>query len=171
MLAPTLGDLVERLISEGQDALSTDLRHLALVGPALGVEDDEWSFRTGGAVVVRSQTSEDTVVDASYQVHFVRKAKPGPFSDTVLIGRSETNDIVLPDASISKLHARLRAQGGALTLFDAGSSNGTYIGRERLVPDRPYELSAGVHMMFGECSFQLLAPGALLDVILSMANG
>jgi hypothetical protein len=171
MLPVSLGDLTDRLVSEGRDALVDGLRHLALVGAPVGVEDDEWSFRTGGAVVVRSQTSEDSVVDPSYHVHFVRKVQPGPFSDTVLIGRSQTNDIVLPDASISKLHARLRAGAGALSIFDAGSSNGTYLGKERLVPDRGYALQPGDHVMLGECVFQLFTPAALLDVVGRMARG
>lgn len=171
MLAPSLGDLVDRLLHSGPEALTAELRFHALVGAALEGEEDEWSFRTGGAVVVRSLTSEDSVVDPSYQVHFVRKVQAGPFSDTVLIGRSQTNDIVLPDTSVSKLHARIRAEGGALSLFDAGSSNGTFIGKERLVPDRAYPIKPGDHVMLGECVFQLFAPAALLDVLDRMAHG
>nr|WP_153869063.1 MULTISPECIES: FHA domain-containing protein [Myxococcaceae] len=41
------------------------------------------------------------------------------------IGRGPENELVLPDAGVSRRHARIYAQGGALLVEDVGSANGT----------------------------------------------
>jgi predicted component of type VI protein secretion system len=48
------------------------------------------------------------------------------------IGRQTTNDLVLPDAKVSRLHARLEQQGDGLLVTDEGSSNGTYVNGARI---------------------------------------
>lgn len=50
------------------------------------------------------------------------------------IGRRSDSDIVISDDSASRLHAEivLDAETGTLTLSDLGSTNGTYVNRERI---------------------------------------
>ena len=45
----------------------------------------------------------------------------------VNIGRAEYNDIVLPDDSVSTLHAKLQRREGVWVLADQGSTNGTLV--------------------------------------------
>ncbi len=46
----------------------------------------------------------------------------------ISIGRSNTNDIILPDPSVSRRHAELRSDGdGRYFLIDLDSTNGTYV--------------------------------------------
>ncbi len=53
------------------------------------------------------------------------------------LGRAPASDVVLDEADVSALHARLeRASDGALTLVDAGSSNGVRVARKK-VPSVP----------------------------------
>ena len=52
--------------------------------------------------------------------------------DEFVIGRIADNDLVIPDPSISRRHARLLRQGGQTVLEDLGSSNGTYLNGQRL---------------------------------------
>ena len=52
--------------------------------------------------------------------------------DETVIGRIADNDLVIPDPSISRRHARLLRQGGQTVLEDLGSSNGTYLNGQRL---------------------------------------
>jgi hypothetical protein len=49
----------------------------------------------------------------------------------VRLGREVDNDVVLPDPRVSRYHAQIDCVGGAFTLRDLGSRNGTRVG------DRP----------------------------------
>ena len=42
-------------------------------------------------------------------------------------GRTPNNDIVIDDATVSKLHAWMRLEGGIYVLYDADSRNGTRV--------------------------------------------
>src|SRR5262249_19309735 len=48
------------------------------------------------------------------------------------IGRQTSNHVVLPDAKVSRQHARLEQQGDGLLVTDEGSSNGTYVNGSRI---------------------------------------
>jgi pSer/pThr/pTyr-binding forkhead associated (FHA) protein len=52
----------------------------------------------------------------------------------VVIGRGASNDVRLPDASVSYRHASLRANGADFVLVDEGSTNGTFVGGVRIAP-------------------------------------
>lgn len=66
----------------------------------------------------------------------------------IVIGRDLTNDVVLNDPEISRRHARLYAQGNTYVLEDLGSTNGTFVGGQRLTG--PYPLRVGETVTFGE---------------------
>jgi len=51
---------------------------------------------------------------------------------TMSMGRSDQMDIVVKDPSVSSRHLEFRKDGGSLRLKDLGSSNGTYLGDERI---------------------------------------
>jgi pSer/pThr/pTyr-binding forkhead associated (FHA) protein len=51
----------------------------------------------------------------------------------IVIGRDPTNDIVINDAEVSRKHARLMLQAGSYVLEDLGSTNGTYVGGQKLL--------------------------------------
>lgn len=48
----------------------------------------------------------------------------------ITIGRRPNNDVVLPDAGASSAHARVLVTGGALTILDLDSTNGTFVNDE-----------------------------------------
>lgn len=53
--------------------------------------------------------------------------------EPILIGRDDDCDLVLPDAKVSRRHARLESLGdGTAMLRDLGSSNGTFVNGERV---------------------------------------
>jgi predicted component of type VI protein secretion system len=52
--------------------------------------------------------------------------------ETMILGRDETNEIVLPDAEVSRKHSRLSYSPQGYVLEDLGSTNGTYVNAERL---------------------------------------
>jgi flagellar motor switch/type III secretory pathway protein FliN len=59
------------------------------------------------------------------------------------IGRDDDNDVVLPAQAIASQHARLILKDGELSLEDLGGRLGTYLGDERIQPNRPCSLRSG----------------------------
>ena len=66
----------------------------------------------------------------------------------LFIGRDLNNDVVINDPEVSRRHARLYAQGNSYVLEDLGSTNGTFVGGQRLTG--PYPLRIGEVITFGE---------------------
>ncbi len=71
------------------------------------------------------------------------------------LGRRADNEVVVPEATVSGQHVRLRCQAGTWTLEDLGSTNGTYA-------DHTYERKKTITVMhggevqFGELRFKLV---------------
>jgi pSer/pThr/pTyr-binding forkhead associated (FHA) protein len=57
-------------------------------------------------------------------------------ADTIVIGRSPDAGVVLPDASLSRYHARLHRLNGAWYVEDYNSANGTFVNNERVTGRR-----------------------------------
>jgi len=66
----------------------------------------------------------------------------------VNIGRAEYNDLVIPDESVSTMHAKLQRREEIWVLSDNGSTNGTFVDGERLTGEAV--LSPGALIRFGE---------------------
>jgi pSer/pThr/pTyr-binding forkhead associated (FHA) protein len=66
------------------------------------------------------------------------------------VGRGEYNDVVLPDASVSTMHAKLQRRDGVWIVVDLGSTNGTFVDEEPVRDD--FALSPGATLRFGEVS-------------------
>ena len=65
----------------------------------------------------------------------------------VNIGRAEYNDIVLPDDSVSTVHAKLQPREGIWVLVDLESTNGTIVDGEPVDGEAP--LAPGAIVRFG----------------------
>ena len=66
----------------------------------------------------------------------------------VNIGRGDYNDIVISDASVSTMHAKLQRREAVWILTDLGSTNGTFVEGERLSGE--LALSPGTTLRFGD---------------------
>jgi len=55
------------------------------------------------------------------------------------VGRGAHNDIVIQDDSVSETHAKLQRRDDGWYVVDAGSTNGTYVGGQRLTAERRLE--------------------------------
>lgn len=75
----------------------------------------------------------------------------------VNIGRHENNQLVIPDAHVSRSHAQLRIIRGRYVIFDLGSTGGTYINGRKitqstLAPGDVISLG-GIPVVFGMENF------------------
>ncbi len=80
------------------------------------------------------------------------------------IGRVGGNDIILPEAGVSRQHARLERSGTRCILVDLGSLNGTLVNNERIEQER--DLVDGDVIRIGRTSLQISIP----ENVASVAN-
>ncbi len=66
----------------------------------------------------------------------------------VNIGRGDYNDVVISDASVSTMHAKLQRREAIWILSDLGSTNGTFVEGERLTGEAA--LTPGTTLRFGD---------------------
>ncbi len=66
------------------------------------------------------------------------------------VGRTKENDLIIDDASISKIHAALILNSDRqLMVADTGSTNGTFINGERIAYGRAFVIKDGDKLRFG----------------------
>ena len=69
--------------------------------------------------------------------------------NTLSLGRSPDNDLVLSDERVSRYHARITRDRESFLLEDLSSSNGTFLRNKRLPPGIPSELVEGDEIEIG----------------------
>jgi hypothetical protein len=91
--------------------------------------------------------------------------KPGAsFRDRITIGRTNNNDVVISDPSVSRLHAYVRQAEGWL-VADAGSKNGSWLGHVALEPRRETALPPGAVVRFGDVRMTFFRSVDLFDLL------
>ena len=88
----------------------------------------------------------------------------------LLIGRREGCDVRISVASVSREHCELRVEDGRLFIKDLGSSNGTYVNRQRV---QEVQLSPGDLIAVGPAVFVTRIDGnpASIDAAASYNSG
>jgi pSer/pThr/pTyr-binding forkhead associated (FHA) protein len=66
----------------------------------------------------------------------------------VNVGRADYNDLVIPDDSVSTVHAKFQRREGIWILVDLDSTNGSFVDGERIAGEAP--LAPGALVRFGE---------------------
>ncbi len=69
--------------------------------------------------------------------------------DQITVGRAQGQDIQFDDNNVSRQHALLTKNKRGYSIVDMGSSNGTFVGSNRLVPRVVTELTHGDVLRFG----------------------
>jgi len=72
-----------------------------------------------------------------------------PLPDEALLGRNRENLLCLPEARVSRQHARILRRGTTFVIEDLQSSNGVLVQGQRLVPRVPYTLHHGDEIRIG----------------------
>ena len=77
-----------------------------------------------------------------------------------LVGR-EAADVLLPDKTVSRQHARLEvSEAGVVTVSDLGSTNGTQVNGATLTPHVPRALLNGDQVRFGSVGAEIRLPAS-----------
>ena len=106
-------------------------------------------------------------------VYPLTKKKRGGGSDAgrITVGRSNEQDVCIPDASVSHAHAYFEIEGEVVFVIDAGSRNGTYLNLTKLESGARRPVHDEDVITFGRVSYQIFSPGALFIALQSFREG
>jgi hypothetical protein len=125
-------------------------------GPLTSPDKARKSWQETSPAVTAFDGLKDSKPQRDFLV-FPLKARPGSlFPGSISVGRARTNDIVIEHHSISKCHAHFRFTGDVVSVFDDGSTHGTFIGNNQLLVRSPMMLTSGANVRFGTVSFIIL---------------
>ena len=103
----------------------------------------------------------------------LRRTERSPFRQFLSVGRTRNNDVVIADVSVSKFHAFFNEEeGGALTLQDAGSRNGTFLNGAPVPPrgqGPAVRVESGEQIRFGDIAFLFYELPDFLDLLVRAA--
>ncbi len=85
------------------------------------------------------------------------------------IGRVGGNDIILPEPSVSRQHARIERSGTRCILVDLGSLNGTLVNNERIEQER--DLANGDVIRIGHTDIQVFIPENIAAIVRPPSSG
>ncbi|MGH2632689.1 MAG: FHA domain-containing protein [Tepidiformaceae bacterium] len=72
-------------------------------------------------------------------------------TQSVVIGRSDGNGVVIDHVSVSRRHAQLRiADDGTVSVEDLSSANGTFVGSQRIGASQSHVVEEGQSLRFGD---------------------
>jgi hypothetical protein len=80
------------------------------------------------------------------------------------LGRSESNDVVVQNSSVSRLHALIHrdARSGEWRITDAGSRNGTFVNGMKVAAEQSAPLTDGITVRLGDVHMRFLLPNSFL---------
>lgn len=86
------------------------------------------------------------------------------------LGRKPDNDIVIIDESASRFHAEIYCQNDLAVVNDLGSTNGTYVNRERI--SKPHVLQTGDQIRVGQCVISVVFQenGATSPLVMALSG-
>ena len=102
--------------------------------------------------IPESKPSPGTSKTLQYIARFSGKEKPLELTPgrSISVGRAGSNELVIDDNSVSKIHASVSAdESGELLIADTGSTNGTFLNGERIAYGKAIKIDAADKIMFG----------------------
>lgn len=122
--------------------------------------------RVALAKASKSEQSGDTYL-SRFKIKNIAREKKLEFLQNrrLSVGRTGSNNLILDDVSVSKIHASLVADTeGNLSVADTGSTNGTFINDERIAYGKAVKLVEGDRVKFGsvEVVFERVQDASML---------
>jgi pSer/pThr/pTyr-binding forkhead associated (FHA) protein len=104
------------------------------------------------------------------RVWLVTKGPYGPRGPALTGGRDSSNDIVIPEFTISNQHFQFRYDITRLVLSDLGSTNGTFLNGERIEPGRRVPVANGARLVFGRYQFEFMTGPVFVKTVAQIAG-
>ena len=114
-------------------------------------------------ILNEATTESESLKNAIYPIMH-NPHKPNKSENLIHIGRATDNDLIMPDFSISEMHARIYIQNGTYLIQDAHSTNGTFLNGQRLKADL-MQLSEGDQVQVARYEFKVFFPKALYEFL------
>lgn len=140
---------------------------------ALGEEDSVDLDTTQVSEYTDEAPDESNQPQVKFLIFPVRKKTSDASDKAIWIGRGSHNDIVIPDASISTMHAFVRIdEDGKFYLQDMMSKNGTFVYNQRapaLGTGEPLPFSTGDRVRLGTLKLTFLAVAEFITMVNQLA--
>ena len=131
--------------------------------------------KAGGELQDKAAANEATVMASSsgwrlQELSLLNRVFPvtkGPFNvpGPVVLGRSDSSDVSVPEESISKRHCTFEVTEQGMRVVDIGSTNGTSVAGKPLPPHEPYVLTGGETLDIGNFSFLFHTPESFVGYL------
>lgn len=161
----TLGELEKRVLGSTREQFAASQEHNFLVWEESGTMGIEEGFQTSALGAVPDLNPQSMV--RRWLVFEVRKSDRNTFKNMVTMGRTDNNDVVLKEGSVSKFHAYLSQglSGGEYKLTDAGSRNGTSLKQGAVLAHQSVQISCGERITLGRVALRFFTPGGFHDYV------
>ena len=137
---------------------------MALHGEAFFVHYGALKTLTAAGSMRGTMVNEALRVDGSWQHEYfvfrLRKAPGQPTDTPVSIGRTGDNDVIIPDASLSRRHALVQPSNDSpettWLIQDLGSTNGTLVDDTPVEREHPTRIQPGSRVKLGNVDLTFL---------------
>jgi pSer/pThr/pTyr-binding forkhead associated (FHA) protein len=116
----------------------------------LTIDEDETYELDQEAVEETRPHGRDLPEDIDLEVYPLAKKPGASFPDRITIGRTSNNDVVIPDTSVSRLHAYVRRDKSGWVFADAGSKNGSQLRGVAVEPRKELALPSRATVKIGD---------------------
>lgn len=143
--------------------------HPVLIIESHAGQEDNDSFQTVINTYGRKSPAELPLASSTDTLGVlpIQKKAGGKFPNMISVGRTDANDVVVDNASVSKFHAYFLRKGeSSWFVQDANSSNGTYLDGQKIPTDSPSRLSEGATVQFStDTRFRFYSPRGLYEYL------
>ena len=105
------------------------------------------------------------------EIYPLAKKPNAPFPEMITIGRTPNNDIVLRDATVSRLHAFFKhPRDGRWVIADGGSKNGTFLDGAPLAARKERDVGSGQVVKIGDLELTFYTAAELFKLLSLLAR-
>ncbi len=136
-------------------ALSTPL----LVWEGAAAEPEKVLATLSGVHTLRPASGEAK----AFELKKLQK-KQNAFAMGITVGRTEHNDVVIAESSVSRFHAyfQLDPKSNVWKVVDADSKNGSWVNGQKLAGSKAEPLPDGAHLRFGDINLRFYNPSTFV---------